>query len=406
MTDHLPRRPYRRSLTVSEEAPVEQTKVRLLFVIRSLNCGGAERQLITLAKGLDKSRFAVSVVTFYDGAGLRSEIEGFEGIQLLSLQKRGRWDWARCLRRFDCAIRELEPQIVHGYMDSANELGLLARCRTNARIVWGLRQAWVSRQCKPQSFRDAWVPYCSDRVGAWLSRYADLIIVNSHAGKAAYIRAGYAEERMLVIHNGIDTQRFRPNLAARWEMRREWGVGENQILVGLVARLDPIKSHPTFLRAAALLSEQRDNVRFVCIGTGPAAYQHELQSLAGKLGLCNRLHWVQAHRDMPAVHNALDLASCTSTSEGFCNAIGEAMACGTPCIVTDVGDSAVIVDNPEQVVPPGNPQALAAAWQRVLHLEHARRAVLSQESRERINQEFSMRQLVDKTEAALLALMR
>jgi glycosyltransferase involved in cell wall biosynthesis len=405
MTDYLPRRPDRRSLTVSEEARVEQTKVRLLFVIRSLHYGGAERQLITLAKGLDKSRFSVSVVTFYDGGGLRPELEGIENIELLSLQKRGRWDWARCLRRFDGTIGELKPHIVHGYMDSANELGLLARRRTNARIVWGLRQALGAGELQPDSFCEAWVPHCSYRIGAWLSRFADLIIVNSHAGKAAYIEAGYEGEHMLVIHNGIDTQRFRPDFAARCGLRHEWGIGESEVLIGLVARLDPVKDHQNFLRAAALLSKLRSNVRFVCIGNGPAAYGHELQALAHGLGLRNPLQWIEAHRDMPAVHNALDLASCTSTSEGFCNAIGEAMACGTPCIVTDVGDSALIVGDPNRVVPPGNPQAMAAAWQRVLHLSGAQRAMLSQASRQKIDQEFSLRHLVDKTQSAILGIL-
>src|SRR6266446_3142753 len=139
MIDHLPPNPNSRSLGVDEQAPIQQSKVRLLFVIRSLDHGGAERQLIALAKGLDKNRFAVSALTFYDDGELRPEIEGLEGIQLLSLQKRGRWDWLRCLRKFDRVLRELKPQIVHGYMGAANELGLLARGITGARVVWGLR---------------------------------------------------------------------------------------------------------------------------------------------------------------------------------------------------------------------------------------------------------------------------
>ncbi len=81
------------------------------------------------------------------------------------------------------------------------------------------------------------------------------------------------------------------------------------------------------------------------------------------------------------------------------------MACGTPCVVTDVGDSARIVGNPEQVVSPRDPQALAEAWQRILDLEPAERAMLSQTSRERIVREFSLQQLVDKTEFALLRLV-
>jgi glycosyltransferase involved in cell wall biosynthesis len=400
ISDHPPQIPSSPSLGVNKKAPFEQTKVGLLFVIRSLDYGGAERQLITLVKGLDKSRFAVSVLTFYDGGGLRAEIERLDGVRLLSLEKRGRWDWPRCLRRFDRVIRELKPQIVHGYMDSANELGLLARGRTNARVVWGLRNS------KSDASGSDWVSSWSYRTGAWLSRFADLIIVNSYAGKAVYAAHGYAKDRMLVIHNGIDTQRFRPDLAARRAMRREWGVGENESLIGLVARLDPMKDHPNLLEAAALLSKQRDDVRFICVGNGPAAYKHELQSLAGDLGLRDRLHWTHASNDMVAVHNALDLAGSVSNGgEGFSNATGEAMACGTPCVVTDVGDSASIVGNSEQVVPPGDPQSLTAAWQRILNLQPVRRAMLSQASRERIKQEFSLQQLVNKTESALLGLL-
>jgi glycosyltransferase involved in cell wall biosynthesis len=183
-------------------------------------------------------------------------------------------------------------------------------------------------------------------------------------------------------------------------------VGENESLIGLVARLDPMKDHPNLLEAAALLSKQRDDVRFICVGNGPAAYKHELQSLAGDLGLRDRLHWTHASNDMVAVHNALDLAGSVSNGgEGFSNATGEAMACGTPCVVTDVGDSASIVGNSEQVVPPGDPQSLTAAWQRILNLQPVRRAMLSQASRERIKQEFSLQQLVNKTESALLGLL-
>jgi glycosyltransferase involved in cell wall biosynthesis len=340
------------------------------------------------------------VITLYDGGGLRSEIEGVGGVQLLSLHKRGRWDWIRCLRKFDYALRELKPHIVHGYMGTANELGLLARVRTGAQVVWGLRGS--QRDLSRYDWAFSW----GDRVGAWLSRFADLIIVNSYAGKIDHIADGYAAKRMLVVHNGIDTQRFRPDLVGRSKMRREWGVDHNEMLIGLVARLDPMKDHPNFLRAAALLSKERDEVRFVCVGEGPVAYRREMQLLAGELGLSDRLLWIHAHSDMVAVHNAMDLAtSASNCGEGFSNAIGEAMACGTPCVVTDVGDSARIVGDLEQVVPRGDPHALAAAWQWVLDLQPAQRALLCQASRKKMKQEFSLRQLVYKTESALLGLL-
>jgi glycosyltransferase involved in cell wall biosynthesis len=400
MIDHASQTLNGARIAIGQPALVKQSKVRLLFVIRSLDYGGAERQLITLAKGLDKNRFSVSVMTFYDGGALRPEIEGTDNIQILSLKKRGRWDWLRCLHNFDRAIRELKPQIVHGYLGTANELSLLARARTGARVVWGLRASHVDLA------RYDWLCTCSHRVGAWLSRFADLIIVNSYAGKKDNIADGYAEERMLVIHNGIDTERFLPNRALRSTTRRVWGVGESEVLIGLVARLDPMKDHPNFLRAADLFCKRRADVRFVCIGNGPADYKRELQSLANQLRLRDCLHWADDHCDMVAAYNALDLAtSASNCGEGFSNAIAEAMACGTPCVVTDVGDSARIIGNPEQVVLPGNPQGLATAWQRILDLEPAQRAMLSRSLRERIVQEFSLQQLVDKTEFALLQLV-
>jgi glycosyltransferase involved in cell wall biosynthesis len=383
-----------------EEKALEQRKTCLLFVIRDLDHGGAQRQLITLAKGLDKNRFRVSVATFYDGGALRPEIESIEGVQVVPLKKQGRWDWFRCLYNFDRTVRELKPQIVHGYLGAANELCLLARFRTGARVVWGLRSSHID--FTPYD----WVWRWSYRIGAWLSRFADLIIVNSYAGKGDSIGAGYAGERMLVIHNGIDIQRFRPDMAGRYRTRREWGVAAHELLIGLVARLDPMKDHSTFLRAAHLVCNQRNDVRFVCIGNGPAAYKRELQHLAYTLGVNGRLLWIEAFDEIATAYNAMDLAVSTSNcGEGFCNAIGEAMACGIPCVVTDVGDSAKIVGNPEQVVRPRDPQAFATACQRILSLNAAQRATLADRSREIIERNFNLQQLVAKTESSLLRLL-
>jgi glycosyltransferase involved in cell wall biosynthesis len=401
MVDHTPRILKNRSIRGHQQAPAEQSKARLLFVIRDLDHGGAQRQLITLVKGLDKNRFAVSVVTFYDGGALRPEIEAIECVQVLSLQKRGRWDWLRCVCNFDRAVRKLKPELVHGYMGSANEMGLLARFRTGVRVVWGIRGSHTDFS------RYDWAWRWGYRVGAWLSMFADLIIVNSYAGRADSIAEGYAGGRMLVIHNGIDTQRFRPDAASRYRTRREWGIADHEMLIGLVARLDPMKDHRNFFRAADLLRKVRNHVQFVCIGTGPTAYQRQLQLFAGALEMADRLRWIQAYDDMAAAYNAMDLAvSASDCGEGFSNAIGEAMACGTPCVVTDVGDSARIVGNPEQVVPPQDPQAFAAACQRILALDAVQRAKLSHASRERIQRDFSLQRLVDKTESALLRLLQ
>jgi glycosyltransferase involved in cell wall biosynthesis len=210
---------------------------------------------------------------------------------------------------------------------------------------------------------------------------------------------------MIVIPNGIDIETFCPDREAGLRVRHEWGVGEHELLIGLVARLDPMKDHPTFLRAATLLARQNCSVRFVCVGGGPQDYEEKLRSLASELALNGKVIWAGARSDMPTVYNALDIACSSSIGEGLPNAIAEAMSCGLPCVVTDVGDSARLVGEARQVVPPSDPEAMAAAWADLLNLSPEERSALGMQARERIVREYSVAQLARRTEDALLGLL-
>ena len=375
--------------------------IRVFFLIRTLYFGGAERQLVELVKGMDKTRFDITVATFYDGGQLRPELERIEGVKVLSLCKKGRWDIFPFLWRLKRAVRAAQPQVMHGYMGMSNELTLMMGKIAGAKVVWGLRVSNIDFS------NYDWLSTWLFRIGAWCSRFADLIIVNSYAGEQHHIGQGYCGARMMVIPNGIDTERFRPDCEARQQMRYEWRVAQNERVIGLVGRLDPMKDHPSFLRAAALLTQKLHDVRFVCVGDGPSPYMRELRGLAEKLDLGARLIWASVRNDMAAVYNAFDLAtSASSYGEGFSNAIGEAMACGVPCVVTDVGDSAIIVGNTGQIVPSHCPEALATAWTRLLDLPCEQRAALSKAARERLVREYNVQQLIHKTESMLVSILR
>lgn len=374
---------------------------QLLFLIRSLDRGGAERQLIELAKGLDKARFAVTVCTFYDGGALRPDLERVDGVKVISLHKANRWDLLPFLWRLWKTVRRVKPHIIHGYMGVANELSLLMGRAVGAKVAWGIRASNMDLS------QYDWASRCSFRVGGWLSRFTDLMIVNSQAGKEHHVAHGYSGKLMIVIPNGIDIQRFRPDPAARQRVRAEWAIADDQILIGLVGRLDPMKDHPNFLKGAASLAREREETRFVCVGGGAAAYQQELQQFGNKLGLRERLVWAGARDDMPAIYNALDVASSSSSyGEGFPNVIGEAMACGVPCVVTDVGDSAWIVGKAGVVVRPKDAEALARGWKQILAFSASERAKLSILARQRITTNFTREQLMARTQQALLSLYR
>jgi glycosyltransferase involved in cell wall biosynthesis len=159
---------------------------------------------------------------------------------------------------------------------------------------------------------------------------------------------------------------MQPDPAARRAMRRAWGVAEDAFVIGCVARLDPMKDHANLINAAASFARDNPDARFVCVGTGRADYRAGLAARASSLGLSNYVIWTGELGDVRAAYNAFDVATLPSAfGEGFPNVIGEAMACGTPVVATDVGDARAIVGAYGEVVPPGEPELLAAGWTRL-----------------------------------------
>ena len=374
--------------------------IRIVFLISSLQRGGAEKQLTLLVRGLDHAKFHCSVVTTYDGGELAHELDDLENVEVLSLGKGGRSDSVRALIQLVRLIRSLKPDIVHGYLDSSNVLALVVGKPLRTQVVWGVRASSLD------SIQLDFASRCYRRLGALLSSQVDLVIANSRAGRTYVTSLGYPPERVITIPNGFEVDRFAPDPLARLRARSTWGIGADDVVVGLVARLDPIKDHPTFLRAAALLLQRMPGITFVCVGGGGSSqYEHELKELARDLAIDERVIWAGETTDMQAAHNALDVASLVSTSEGFANAVGEAMACGVPCVVTDVGDSAEIVGDTGIVIPRGDPNALCDAWYTMLTYSSDERTAMGIKARRRIQEHFSVAALAENTSRALMALV-
>jgi glycosyltransferase involved in cell wall biosynthesis len=225
-----------------------------------------------------------------------------------------------------------------------------------------------------------------------------LIIANSAAGFGPGDRFNFRRGRRLVIYNGFDSERFRPDAEARHRLRTAWGVGAEK-LIGVAARLAPFKGHGIFFTAIARITARHPDTRYVVVGDGPQ--KPRLEHLAGELGVADKIIWAGAQENMQVVYNALDiLCSPSVRGEGCPNVIGEAMACGVLCVVTDVGASADVVGELGLVVPPNDAATLAAALSSALDGLHTvdRRAL-----RLRITERFSVEAMVAETEKALLA---
>jgi glycosyltransferase involved in cell wall biosynthesis len=313
-----------------------------MYVTTSLHGGGAERLLtnMVLQQG---SRDRISVVSLQPGGVFRPSLED-AGIRVTDLGMRRHRDVVRGLFALAALIRARRPSVVYGWMYHANLLAMLALLlagRPRTRLVWGI--------------------FCTDAIGnvfysrsrivrgvsAFLSRWVSGVIYNAEEARAYHRSIGFREPRSVVISNCVDPEVFRHDSKQRGDLRAELGIKPDDVVVAIVARVDPMKDWPTVREAV------RDLPGIVTVAIGKGT--DELPSQAGFIGLGWR-------DDVARFLSAADIFLLGSAfGEGTSLALGEAMLCGLPCIVTDVGGSSALLGDGGIVVEPRNPLAIREA---------------------------------------------
>ncbi len=252
-------------------------------------------------------------------------------------------------------------------------------------MVWGIRDS--------RTDAESWgiLGRLSFRLNCLFSGSADLIIANSRAGREYYVGQGYPEDGFEVVPNGIDAERFQPRPGVRAAM-------PGSLCFAMVGRLHPMKDHATFLRALAEVPEARG----VILGNGDADYARELHLLARSLGVASRIEWRAAEDDLGAVYPSFDcLVSASAYGEGFSNVVGEAMASGLPVIASHVGDSAWLLGRPSWLFPAGDHVRLALRMRCLAAMSAEERAALGRDNRRRIQENFTVVRMVERTAALL-----
>ena len=253
-------------------------------------------------------------------------------------------------------------------------------------LVWNVRCSALQLRYYP------WLTGVVFRLIARLSRLPDAVIVNSHAGRTAHLQAGYRPRRVEVIPNGFDLEQFRPDALARHRLITELGLPDNAIIIGLVARYDPMKDHGMFLAAAREVIDRHPEARFILCGEGVSWNNAALTGTVNHYNLTSVVQLLDLRRDIAGITAALDIACSSSRfGEGFSNTIGEAMACGVPCVVTDVGDAAAIVGTTGRVVAPADSAAFAKALRELIECGAEERRSLGRQARARVVARYDMR---------------
>lgn len=369
-------------------------KIKVVHVINSFEFGGAEAMLCNLVLRSDRARFSTSVVSLIDDLTVASPLlDAGVPIAVMGFQP-GAAD-PRALVRLARYLRSERPGVVQTWMDHSNLIGgVVARAATRARVVWGVHHADHGAGVSKRSTRLA-VAAC-----ARLSRRVPArVVCCSEQSRVEYLRRGFAAGNLEVIPNGFDTDVFRPDPAARFTIRRECNLDLDAPLVGLAARFDPVKDHATFLKAAARLARWLPEARFLLCGARVDDRNPALTALIDEWGLAGRCRLLGPRRDMPRVLAALDVAASSSLSEAFPLAVGEAMACGVPCVGTNVGDTAAIIGPTGRIVPPRDPDALARSWLELLELDPGARRRLGLAARERVRSLYDLTAVTGRYEA-------
>ncbi len=221
----------------------------------------------------------------------------------------------------------------------------------------------------------------------------------SEASFQTHARLGYATQKMVVIPNGFDLAIFKPDSSARGSVRQELGIPEETLLIGMVARFNQQKDHQNFIRAAARLLERLPDCRFLLCGSSINWENKKLASWIETAGVSEWFHLLGEREDIPRLMAALDVATISSHTEAFPNVIGEAMACGIPCVVADVGDLAAIVGDTGVVLPPNDHESLAEGWSHLLlNLDREQRQQLGATARKRIKADYDLTEIVEEYE--------
>ena len=373
--------------------------IRIVHVISDLDAGGAEVMLARLVRGMDRAQFANTVVSLTTRGQLAEQIES-SGVDVHTLgMRRGRPE-VFGLPLLIRLLKTLEPTIVQSWLYHADLLSTVATRFVSPRsLVWNIRCSEV--EMSHYSWLSRWVVALHRR----LSGFPDGVIVNSQAGRLVHERLGYRPVAWHLIPNGFDLTRYCPDEQAKAKLKDELGLSNKAILIGLVARFDPMKDHQTFLAAASIIHAAYPEAHFVLCGRGVNNKNEWLARKVEEYGLSGVTHLLGQREDMVYLTSGLDIACSSSTGEGFSNTIGEAMACGVPCVATDVGDSARIIGDTGRIVPPEDPAEFGRACMELINLAADGRRMLGDRARARMEQYFDIRSVIRQYEELYASLV-
>ncbi|MDQ0013663.1 glycosyltransferase involved in cell wall biosynthesis [Variovorax boronicumulans] len=328
--------------------------MKVLHIITGLNNGGAEAVLARLAMAEQEKGGQHHVISLMNRGIYGDRLEQ-AGVTVSALYFRSGVVTAAGLMQLFNLVRKIKPDVVQTWMYHADLIGGVIAWLAGVRaIVWGIRHANLDAAHNSSATLRV-VRLCA-RLSGWVPRK---IVSCSAEATRLHQAAGYRVDKFVQIPNGYNMERFRPDPCSGTVVRAQLGVAGDAFVLGMVARFDAQKNHRNLVSALGQL--KRRGVQFTCllVGVDMDEANGVLRGWVEEAGIAEDVKLLGPRDDIPAVMNALDVHVLSSLGEAFPNVLAEAMACGTPCVTTDVGDAAVIVAEHGWVVAPKDAGALA-----------------------------------------------
>ncbi|MDI6793427.1 MAG: glycosyltransferase family 4 protein [bacterium] len=370
-------------------------QIKILRIIARLNIGGPAIHTIILTKRLDPERFRSLLVTGIEGdqEGNMLDLLGESDLKPIVIEELGReislLDDLKALFKLYRLIRKEKPDIVHTHTAKAGTLGRAAACLARAPIIVHTFHGHV--------FHSYFSPLKTkifiliEKALAGISRK---IITVSQKQKEEILGYGIGDpDKVISIPLGLELNRFLDLKSIKGRLRKELGLSDQEILIGIIARLVPVKDHSCFLSAAKIITRKHPEARFLVVGDGEL--RGRLESQTKELGLKDQVIFLGFRPDLDRIYADLDVVVLSSLNEGLPVAVIEAMASGLPVVATRVGGVVDLVEDgvTGRLVPPEDPEALAGGIIELL-ADPARRNKMGRLGRKKVYPSLSAERLV------------
>lgn len=340
----------------------------IVHIITSLDVGGAERSLANLVLGLDRCKFNNIVISLKD-LGFWGPILHKQGIEVIALNMQCTSNSIQGLITLWRVLRKIKPDYVQGWMYHANIVALLiGKLARVPKIYWNIRCSLMDLS------KYSLLTRVTFKLGKIFAKWPTGIINNSKNSIQEHIEYGYINNNLIHIPNGFDIEKFKFDNQRHVQFREKYNLPKDCIIIGMIARFDPMKDHQTFIEAAGILAKENKNVYFVCAGKDVNKENVALQVAINKYELQENIILLGPQENLHELYPAFDYLAQTSIfGEGFPNVVAEAMACGVACFVTDVGDSLTVIGDCGHIIEKQDPKQIAATWQKVIQQNNVNR---------------------------------